>query len=145
MIAWHLRDLVASEQILEPLHREAPGDAAVANWLAPSLVEQEDPAKRKRGLELAEVNALQFPRSHEVLATLGGPSTELAVRIKPVKSSAPPSPASARRPTSLTSRRVMADKGQTEEARKFLESATKSPGAFAHRDDATTLLKSLTK
>jgi Tfp pilus assembly protein PilF len=146
LIAWHLRDLVASEQILEPLHREAPGDAAVANWLALSLVEQEDPAKRKRGLELAEVNALQFPRSHEVLATLGWAlyragrpdqaGEKLRAAVTGVRTTAD---------IAYFLARVMADKGQTEEARKYLESATKSPGAFAHRDDAKTLLKSLTK
>ena len=35
------------------------------------LIEQEDAAKRSRGLQLADVNALQFPRSAEVAATLG--------------------------------------------------------------------------
>ena len=72
VIAWRLRDLAIAEKIFESLHRGAPpADAAFANLLALSLDEQDDPAKRKRGLELAEVNALQFPRSHEVLATLG--------------------------------------------------------------------------
>ncbi len=70
-IAWHLRDLAGSEAILEPLHRELPGDGGTANLLALTLVEQDDPVKRARGLQLAEVNARQNPRSQDVLATLG--------------------------------------------------------------------------
>ena len=71
LIAWHLRDLAGAEQIFEPLHRDAPADPVAANLLALALVEQEDPAKRSRGLQLAEVNTVQFPRSHEAMATLG--------------------------------------------------------------------------
>jgi Tfp pilus assembly protein PilF len=146
LIAWHLRDLAAAEQIFEPLHREAPADAAVANWLALSLVEQDDPAKKKRGLELAEVNALQFPRSHEALATLGwslyraGQREQADQKLRAAVSGVRFTPDIA-----YFLARVMADRGQTEDARKLLESATKLPGAFAHRDDASSLLKSLTK
>ena len=39
--------------------------------------------------------------------------------------------------------RVLADKGQTDNARRLLQSAVGATGAFAHRDDANTLLKSL--
>ena len=35
------------------------------------MIEQDDAAKQSRGLQLADVNALQFPRSAEVVATLG--------------------------------------------------------------------------
>jgi Tfp pilus assembly protein PilF len=146
LIAWHLRDLAAAEQFLEPLHREAPADEAAANFLALSLVEQEDATKRKRGLELAEVNALQFPRSPAVQATLGwalyrqGRPEQADQRLRAAVSG-----------TRITAdiayflARVLADKGQTDDARKLLQSATQSTSAFAHRDDATALLKTLTK
>jgi hypothetical protein len=39
----------------------------------------------------------------------------------------------------------MAEKGQTDDARKLLQSATSLHGGFAHRDDATSLLQSLKK
>jgi Tfp pilus assembly protein PilF len=146
LIAWHLRDLAAAEQIFESLHREAAADPAVANGLALSLIEQDDSAKRKRGLELAEVNALQFPRSHEFLATLGwalyraGRTEQADQKLRSAVSGGRTTPDIA-----YFLARVMTDKGQTEDARKVLESATKLPGAFAHREDATSLLKSLTK
>jgi hypothetical protein len=53
-IAWHLP---AAEQVLETLRRDAPADLAVANLLAPVLVDENDPAERSRGLQLAGVNA----------------------------------------------------------------------------------------
>jgi hypothetical protein len=39
--------------------------------------------------------------------------------------------------------RVLNDKGQTDDARKLLQSATGMTGAFAHREDANALLNSL--
>ena len=39
--------------------------------------------------------------------------------------------------------RVLADKGQSADARKLLQSASALTGAFAHRDVAIALLKSL--
>jgi len=41
--------------------------------------------------------------------------------------------------------REQADKGQTDDARKLLQTATALTGAFAHREDAGNLLKSLKK
>jgi hypothetical protein len=41
--------------------------------------------------------------------------------------------------------RVLADKGRTEDPRKLLETATCLAGAFAPREDASNLLKSLKK
>ena len=70
-IAWHLRDLDGAEAVFEPLHRDMPGDGGSANLLALTLVEQDDPVKRARGLQLAEANARQNPRGNDVLATLG--------------------------------------------------------------------------
>ncbi len=146
LIIWHLRDLPTAQGILEPLHREAPADSAVANLLALTLVEQDDKAKKSRGLQLAEVNASQFPRSPEVAATLGwalyraGRTDQADQKLRAAVTGVRTTPDVA-----YYLARVIADKGQTDDARKLLESATKSTGAFAHREDATALLKSLTK
>ena len=71
LIAWHLRELPAAEAILEPLHLEAPADLGISNLLALAMVEQDDPAKQSRGLQLAEVNARQSPKSPEALCDPG--------------------------------------------------------------------------
>jgi tetratricopeptide (TPR) repeat protein len=146
LVAWHLRDLAGAEAVLEPLHRDAPADSVVANLLALALIEQDDSAKRSRGLQLAEVNALQFPRSAEVMATLGW-ALFRAGRIDEADQKLRAAVASGRTTPDIAYflARVMAEKGQTDDARKLLQSATSLHGGFAHRDDATSLLQSLKK
>ena len=146
LVAWHLRDLAGAEQIIEPLHRDAPADLMAANLLALALVEQEDKAKQKRGLELAEVNAVQFPRSHEALATLGW-ALYRGGRLDQAEEKLRMSVSGVRTTPDIVYylARILVDKGRTDDARKLLEPTTKLPGAFAHRDDAVALLKTLTK
>jgi tetratricopeptide (TPR) repeat protein len=146
LVAWHLRDLAGAEAILEPLHRDAPADSVLANLLALSLIEQDDKAKQSRGLQLADVNAQQFPRSAEIQATLGW-ALYRAGRLEPADQKLRVAIAGGRTTPDIAYflARVLADKGQTDDARKLLQSATNSAGAFAHRDDARALLKSLTK
>jgi tetratricopeptide (TPR) repeat protein len=145
LIAWHLRDLEGAEKFLEPLHRDSPADVSLSSLLALALVEQDDPTKRARGLRLAAVSAQQSPRSHEVLATLGWAQyrnghldqAEQALRVAVMGVRTTPDIA-------YFLARVLFDKGNRADARKVLESVAKLPGAFAHRDDAATLLNSLT-
>jgi superkiller protein 3 len=144
LIAWHLRDLAAAEKVLETLHREAPADFTAANLLALCLVEQEDAAKRSRGLQLAEVDARQSPRSHEAAATLGwahyrsGHLDQAERLLRAAVQGVRTTPDIA-----YFLARVLVDTGRTDDARKLLQSATGLPGAFAHREDAKALLQSV--
>jgi Tfp pilus assembly protein PilF len=144
LIAWHVRDLRAAEQALEPLHRDAPADFIVTNLLALTLVEQNDSAKRLRGLTLAEGNARQFPRSQETLATLGW-SHYRAGHLDQAERLLQAAIAGTRTTPDIVYylARVLAEKGQTDNARKLLQSAVGATGAFAHREDANNLLKTL--
>ncbi len=146
LVAWYLRDLAGAERIFETMHRDSPADLVSANLLALVLLEQDDKAKRARGMQLAEVNSAQFPRSHDAIATLGwglyreGRLDQAEEKLR-IAISAPRTT-----PDILYYfARVMVDKGRTDDARKLLESTTSRPGAFAHRDDAVALLKTLTK
>jgi tetratricopeptide (TPR) repeat protein len=146
LISWHLRDLSGAEAILDPLHRDTPTDGLATNLLALALVEQDDPVKRARGLQLADTNARQMPRSHEALSTLGWAhyrSGHLDEAEKILRSATTGTVTLPDNVYFLA--RVLADKGRLDDARKLLQSATSQPGAFAHRDDASALLKSLTK
>lgn len=146
LIAWHLRDLAGAEAILEPLHREAPADLAAANLLAICLVEQDDPAKKSRGLQLAEADARQAPRSHELMATLGWArfrSGQVETAEQALRAAVQGARVSPDIAFYLSS--VMAARGQADDARKLLQTAIALPGAFAHRDDARGLLKTLAK
>jgi uncharacterized protein HemY len=144
LIAWHLRDLNGAEAILEPLHREVPADSSVANLLALALLDQSDKAKRSRGLQLAEVNAAQFPRSAEIVATLGW-GLYRAGQLEQAEQKLRAAITGGRTTLDIAYylARVLAEKGQTDNARQLLQSATSLPGAFAHRDDANSLLKTL--
>jgi Flp pilus assembly protein TadD len=146
LIAWYARDLPAAEAILDPLHRDAPADSFVANLLALALIEQDDAAKQSRGLQLADVNTLQFPRSAEVAATLGW-ALYRAGRLDQAEQKLRAAVTGGRTTADIAYffARVLADKGQTDDARKLLQSATGLQGAFAHRDDANALLKKLAK
>jgi Tfp pilus assembly protein PilF len=154
LIAWHLRNLAAAETILEPLHRDAPADFVVANLLALALIEQDDAAKQSRGLQLADVNAMQFPRSAEVVATFGwalyraGKFDQAEQKLRAAVTSGRTTPDIAYFLARVLVDKTQTDdtlkKAQTDDARKLLQSATNLPGAFAHRDDANVLLKKLT-
>jgi len=146
LVAWHLGDLKAAEKILEPMHRDLPTDLSVTNLLALTLADQDDLTKRARGLQLAEDDARQSPRSHEILATLGwahyrmGHLDRAEQALRTAVSGVRTTPDIA-----YFLARVLFDKGDRIDAQRLLESATKLPGAFAHRDDAGALLKSLEK
>ncbi len=146
LVAWHLGDLKSAEKILETMHRHLGSDLSVTNLLALTLVDQDDPTKRARGLQLAEDNARRSPQSHEILATLGwahyrmGHLDQAEQALRSAVSGGRTTPDIA-----YFLARVLFDKGNRVDARKILESATKLPGAFAHRDDAGSLLKSMEK
>ncbi len=146
LVAWHLGDLKSAEKILETLHRDLRADLSVTNLLALTLVDQDDLTKRARGLRLAEDDARQSPRSHEILATLGwahyrmGHLDQAEQALRTAVSGGRTTPDIA-----YFLARVLFDKGNRVDAQKILESATKLPGAFAHRDDAGSLLKSMEK
>lgn len=146
VIAWHLGQPAEAQKILEPLHRDAPADFAIANLLALSLVDQDDKDLRARGLQLAEIDARQQPRSPDALSTLGwalyrsGRVDQAAQALQQAVTGVRTTPDVA-----YYLARVLADKGRKDEARKLLQSATGLTGAFAHRKDADALLQSLPK
>ena len=146
LIAWHLRDLTGAEAILEPLHRDAPADLVAANLLALCLVEQDDPAKKSRGLQLAEVDAQQEPRLPDLKATLGWAQFRSG-QTEPAEKALTAAVQGARVSPDIAFylASVLAARGRTDDARRLLQTAVDLPGAFAHRDDARGLLKSLAK
>jgi tetratricopeptide (TPR) repeat protein len=147
-IAWNLRDLAGSEAVLEPLHREMPDDGGTANLLALALVEQDDPVKRARGLQLAESNVRQNPRDQAVVATLGWAhyrSGHLDQADQILRSAAQTQGGRVSPDVAYYLARVLVDKGQTDNARRLLQGATGATGVFAHREEAGALLKTLTR
>src|SRR4029077_7955744 len=131
-------------RVFEGLNHSAPADTAIADLLALTLVEQDDSAKKLRGLQLAEVSARQAPQSAEAIATLGWAhyrSGHLDEATRLLRAAVASGRASG--DTAYFLARVLADQGQTDSARKLLLAATTAAGSFAFREDAKKLLASL--
>jgi tetratricopeptide (TPR) repeat protein len=64
-------DFAAAESAFQRLVTESPGDFAAANQLALVLLEQDQPEKQRRAVQLAESIYRQYPRSVDARATLG--------------------------------------------------------------------------
>jgi Flp pilus assembly protein TadD len=144
VIAWHLHDFAAAERTLEEQHRESPGDLVVADLLARSLIEQDDPAKHARGLELAEVNARQAPRSPEALTTLGRAHYRLGHRSQAetlLRACIVDGQSSADAAYFLA--RLLADGNRNNEARALLEPVAALRGGFVFKEEAQQLLEAL--
>lgn len=149
LIARQQKQWKKAESIFEALQRESPADFEASNQLALVLIAQEDEPRRRRALELAELNARQYPRSSDALATLGWTyfrmqRTEEAERLLKTCATA----GEVRSDTTYYLVRVLearGDRGGLQQAIPLLDAATKGPGVFAHREDALQWLGSHAK
>jgi tetratricopeptide (TPR) repeat protein len=120
----------------------------VINNLALALAGQNDDAKRRLALEYAQLNARQYPDQPDAAAMLGwvlyrqGRVEEAEANFRKVLSA---SGGRASQDTLYFLARYFADRNRKEDARRFLESAMKSPGTFLLRQDARALLNELGK
>jgi tetratricopeptide (TPR) repeat protein len=146
LVALQLRELETAERIFEALHRDAPADAGFCSLLTLALVEQDNPEKRSRGLQLAEVNVQTSPKALDALASLARAHARLGhrdeaerlLRVSIARAGGQATPTVA-----YFLAQVLAEKGQIEEARNLLRQATVTPIAFAYQADARKLLTSL--
>jgi len=139
------KDDARAEQLFQQAFDENPNDADVVNQLALSLVEQDDKEKRQRALQMAELNARQYPRNGEVLATLGWVYYRLdrkedAERVLRTAISG----GQATYDTIYFLAVVLADRGaDTKEVKSMLTAAVGARGRFVFRKDAEALLAKL--
>ncbi len=137
------RDYKTAEEVLEKAHLQAPGNVMATNNLALALAEQNDDAKKRLALEYAQLNARQYPDQPDAVAMLGwvlyrqGRVEEAEANFRKVLSS---TGGRASQDTLYFLARYLADRNRKEDARKFLESAMKTPGTFLLRQDAKALL-----
>jgi tetratricopeptide (TPR) repeat protein len=133
-----------AERILQAVLQESPGDFFASNQLALTLCEQADPAKQRRAVETAEINARQYPRSRDALSTLGWATFKVgrAEDARRILSAA----VADGRSDSLTAYylgRVLADLGRRDEARQLMAAAVEAPGPFSRREEARLWLDRL--
>lgn len=135
--AWHVQQLSEAETLLEPLHQQAPGDFQVSDMLAQVLAEQADAGKRRRALQLAEVNARQYPNSSEALATLGWAHYQLGQVSRAEQAlRAALSAESVQSDTLYYLARVLASQDHRNSVPELLSKALAAPGLFVHRREA---------
>lgn len=140
LAARYRRDWPTAASIFESLYSENPADFAASNQLALVLVEQ-DESQQRRAVQLAEINARQYPKNAEALATLGwvyyraGRLDDAERVLKSAVDGGRLSPE-----TAYYLAQVLIAREQSDEARKLLESAVAATGPFIFRPDAQAWL-----
>lgn len=143
-VAMYRGDYPSAEKQFQKVLQDSPADFPAGNLLALALIEQSDDARKDRALQLAQVNARQYPRSPEALATLGWVLYRLGRRDEAermLRVAVADGKASADAAWFLA--RVHLDRGQSKDARKLLEFCNSSRGAFRFRNEAQQALSQL--
>ena len=139
------KEFARSEEIFQALALESPGDAWLRNQLALVLVEQDDDAKHRRALELAELSVRQNPNAADALATLG----TVYYRLKRLDDAekvlqAVFNSGKGNSDVAYILALVKADRGHPDSAPALLKTALAAPGLFVFRKDAQQWLDRLT-
>jgi Tfp pilus assembly protein PilF len=144
LLARYQKDLTLAAKIFEAINRDEPGNFIASNNLALTLAELPD--RRTRAVQLAEVNARQYPQSSEALATLGWAYFK-AGRLDEAEQALSASAAGGQisSDTAYYYARLLNEKKKPAEARDLLKKALASDGAFVNRGEAAALLKELDK
>ena len=143
-IARHLRQHEEAEKYFQEQYTAFPADFRASNGLALVLIEQTDPEKRLRAVQLAEVNARQYPRLAEALATLGWVYFKLG-RLAEAEKALQAATAGGRSSsdTAYYLARVLAGRGRQEQVIALLQSSIDTPGTFVYREEARRWLTEL--
>lgn len=131
----------AAEKIFEDLLRLQPADFFSSNQLALVLIEQDDPSQQRRAVQLAEVNARQYPRSAEAFATLGWvyfKSGRVDEADRTLGTATNSGQASA--DTAYYLGKLLAKKEMYNRAKEVLDKALETKGVFVNRERAKDLL-----
>jgi tetratricopeptide (TPR) repeat protein len=138
MIERRSKDFASAERHLRAILQETPADYVASNQLALVLADQEDSAKRKQAVALAESNARQYPKLAEALATLGWAYSRLGRWEEAHEALRAASPEGRATPdTAYYLAIVLDERGERDEALRLVRSALGAPpGLFALREDA---------
>ena len=71
LAARYLRKNDEAEEFFELAHLQKPGNRTAVNQLALVLIESDDEEKRRRAVELAQMNHRQYPDGEDTIGTLG--------------------------------------------------------------------------
>jgi tetratricopeptide (TPR) repeat protein len=141
LVARFASDLKTAEQHLNEAFNQEPGSFAISNQLALVLIDTQDPEKRRRAQQLAEMNVRQYQNNAEAAATLGwvywrlGRDRDAEEALNKVLQSRQLSADSAYYVAT-----IFAERDRLADAQQFLEIALAQPQPFANRANAAELL-----
>ena len=138
-IARQLGEYAQAEKYFSQVLEEVPTSFEAANQLAIVLSHQDDPEKKRRALELAALNARQYPNSSQAMSTVGWVYYNLgrkqeAQRALQTAVSRP----TVRSETLYFLARVLWENGSKEDARRIAEQvklAVEKPGLLVLRPE----------
>jgi Tfp pilus assembly protein PilF len=147
-IARRKKDFPTAERMFEGLVQESPANFNASNQLALVLIEEPEEAKRRRALEIAEVNAKANSQNAEALATLGWVYYKLnrlddAERY--LQGAAQANRGQINADTAFYLAHVLADRGKLDEVKNLLKRAVDAPGRFNYRKEAEAWLEQLNR
>jgi tetratricopeptide (TPR) repeat protein len=146
LIARVQKNYPEAEKTFRRLLNDSPGDFFTSDQLALLLADQSDNEQRKKALQFAEVNARQYPRMAEALATLGYVhyrNGNLGTGFQYLQQAISGGQASA--DTAYYLALILSDQSKPEDARKLLEGGLKAKGLFVYRKEAQAMLDKLEK
>ena len=135
-----------AREYFDAVLEQSPGNAAAGNQLALLLADEGGAANLQHALELATANLRSVPQSSDAESTLGwidyklGKSDEAERHLR-----AAAARGAVTRDTAYFVAKLTFDRGNREEALRFLKKAIDGKGPFAHSDDANRWLAQLTK
>ncbi len=144
LVAYFMKDYKTAESHFQSAHLQSPGNFAALNNWALALTEQDEEAKKRKALEVAQIGAQAFGNVAEAWSTYGwvlyrlGRLNEADQALGRAASSGQLSP-----DTAFYIARVMVDRGQTDRAKELLKQALQTKRPFSKRQEAEALLKGL--
>jgi len=142
LAARYTGDLAKAETVLAALHQSVPDDLEVADQLALVLIESDDEGKRGRALQLSELNLRKAGGVENAVATAAWVQLKLGSVDVADRLLGELSARIAMSPqTAFYAARVLAAKGQPDDARRVLRAAVDSPGIFVQRGIAKAELE----
>ncbi|MBQ9873084.1 MAG: tetratricopeptide repeat protein [Thermoguttaceae bacterium] len=143
-VALFRSDYKRAEAAFQEAVRQSPLDSEASNGLALALCEQGDEKKNERAVQYAAGNVQKRQNDRDFLATLGWAlyrSGRQDEAIKVLQQSTADGQINAA--SAYYFAVVLSDKGQNDQAKKFLEAALGTKTPFAKRSEAEALLKKL--
>jgi tetratricopeptide (TPR) repeat protein len=146
ILARHLKSYEEAEAELDDLLRDQPNNGLLLNELALALVEQQDPQKQRRAMEIAVKLVQANSKSPDFVSTFGWVNYRMGQmdRAKQALDLAIKLAGTQVRPDIYYYfAHILTEEGKNDEVKKLLTKIVQAEQPFAFKDDATQWLERL--